>query len=155
MKPTISVLGLLVLASFTASAASPNPASTANASNQDSTKAYITVTVATPSQYEPASNELAGGSVVTITKKIVPAASIPSVDSAALTVGDTLPPGSALPNGGTLPTNGSPGQTVSIDTCVPRRSTTTYTFKWVPTPEPGHWEVVKVQNTEVASISCD
>jgi hypothetical protein len=152
MKTTVPVLGLLALVSLTAGAASPNQPSAVNASSQDSTKAYVTITIATPSQ--PESNELAGGSVVTVTKKIMPAAGVRFDGGEDLKLGDTLPPGSALPDGGSLPTTGTPGQTYAVDICVPRRSTTEYTFKWVPVPEPGHWEVVKVQNTQVASTTC-
>ena len=152
MKKTVPALGLLVLVSLAAVAAGPNQPSAVNASSQDSTKAYVTITIATPSQ--PESNELAGGSVVTVTKKIIPASSIRFDGSGDLHVGDTLPPGSSLPDGGTLPTTGTPGQTILIDTCVPRRSTTEYTFQWVPVPAPGHWEVIKVKNTEVASTQC-
>jgi hypothetical protein len=151
MKLAIPSLGLLALMSFAASAANPNQA--AITSQQDPTKAYITITVSTPSQSN--SSELAGGSVVTITKKIMPAASVHFDGGGDLNVGDTLPPGSVLPDGGTLPTTGTPGQTFTVDSCVPRHSNDTYTVKWVPTPDPGHWEVVKVQNTQAASIQCN
>ncbi len=150
MKLAIPSLGLLVLMSFAASAA--NQGQAVVTSQQDPTKAYVTITIKTPSQ--PESNELAGGSVVTVTKKIIPAAGVRFDGGEDLKLGDTLPPGSVLPDGGSLPTTGTPGQTYAVDICVPRRSTTEYTFKWVPVPEPGHWEVVKVQNTQVASTTC-
>ena len=73
---------------------------------------------------------------------------------ADLNLGDTLPPGGLLPDGGSLPDGGVPGQTVTIDTCVPHRSTTVYEFKWIFSPPSGHWLVVKKALTEVESTQC-
>jgi hypothetical protein len=140
--------------SFAAAANGPNQTAVADTAHQDPTKAYVTITVSTPSQAESASNELAGGSVVTITKKVVPVTGLRFDGGEEINVGDTLPPGGVLPDGGTLPTTGTPGQTVLIETCMPRHSTTEYTFKWAPTPPPGHWEVVKKKLVQVASTQC-
>ncbi|MGH8040841.1 MAG: hypothetical protein ACREPN_02220 [Rudaea sp.] len=135
--------GLMILISFAAQATS-----------HDQTKAYVTTTIVKPSQSASGSDEFASGTVVTTSKKIITMTQAQLVGASDLGLGDTVPPGGVLPGGGTLPTTGVPGQTVTIDTCVPRHSTVEYEFKWVPAPPPGHWEVILKKLTEVASTQC-
>jgi hypothetical protein len=144
-----------LLAFFSSIAFASAQEASAVSSQQDATKAYITNTYSSHSQTKSPANNLESGSIVTVTKKIVLAASISFDGGSDLRRGDDPPGGAPLPKGTNLPPSGNPGDIYTSAYCVPHNQSTIYVFKWVPTPSPGHWQVIKVKNDQDASTECN
>ena len=106
------------------------------------------------------SDAIISGEIVTVTRKTVRIVDGTQANT-VIGDGDGPPRGETIPGGGfggggtTLPTTGTPGQTIKLDICTPKRSEVIYTYKWVATPPPGYWEVIKKQNVQSRGITCN